>query len=334
MVCNVLWIVKSMKHVGFILILSALLYAGIPLAGSQNPSPPAPVAVDDATCRSCHKSEVTAMGKTVHSSGSCEKCHGSGQAHVDAEQAAHGDEHKTLLANKLIFSFQGTSKENSDRCLTCHVSGKLQQNFAHSEHAAHGVSCNSCHSAHFVNETRDQSKGELPSVQARIFQVYSQPAETQWLRNSLLKSAQPALCYTCHATIQAQFALPVHHRVPEGLMKCSDCHNPHGTANHVSLIKSTSETCEGCHIDKRGPFLHEHPAGKIDGCVTCHNPHGSVNRNLLVRREGRQLCLQCHTGIHAQTAVPHSRFSFQTSGECVRCHVTIHGSNYDVNFLR
>ena len=334
-----------MKHLSYIVFLIPLLYAGVTLGRSQQapPTNDAPNAgastgtaapVDDATCRSCHKAEVTAFGKTLHAAGGCEKCHGSGKAHVDAEEAAHGDEQKTRIANKLIFSFQGTSKENSERCLSCHLTGKLQQNFAHTEHANHGVSCNSCHSAHLVHESRDLSKGRNQSVQAQIFQIYSAPAETEWLKNSLLKSSQPALCYTCHGTIQAQFALPVHHRVPEGLMKCSDCHNPHGTTNPASLVRDASQTCEGCHNEKRGPFLHEHPAGVIGGCVTCHNPHGSVNRNLLVRREGRTLCLQCHTGFHSQAAVPHSKLGFQTSGECSRCHVTIHGSNFDVNFLK
>ena len=45
------------------------------------------------------------------------------------------------------------------------------------------------------------------------------------------------------------------------------------------------------------------------------------------------LCLQCHTGFHAQAAVPHSRLGFQTSGECTRCHVAIHGSELDVELL-
>lgn len=55
---------------------------------------------------------------------------------------------------------------------------------------------------------------------------------------------------------------------------------------------------------------------------------------LLARREGRELCLQCHAGFGGQVQVPHGRFSFQTSGECVRCHAAIHGSNFDANFLR
>jgi predicted CXXCH cytochrome family protein len=87
-------------------------------------------------------------------------------------------------------------------------------------------------------------------------------------------------------------------------------------------------------VEKRGPYVYEHPAVRVEGCAVCHNPHGSTNRMLLVRREGRQLCLQCHTGFHGQDGVPHSRLGFQTSGECTRCHVSVHGSNLDGDFLR
>jgi DmsE family decaheme c-type cytochrome len=185
-----------------------------------------------------------------------------------------------------------------------------------------------------VQEVKDQSKGDLTYPQGYFFQVPRLPDEVRWLHNSLLKQSEPALCFTCHGTVQAEFALPIHHRVPENLMKCTDCHNAHGTMNLASLNKPNYETCVKCHVEKRGPYVYEHPAAKVEGCVSCHNPHGSTNRMLLVRREGRQLCLQCHNGFHGQAAVPHSRLGFQTSGECTRCHVAVHGSNSDPTLLR
>src|SRR6185295_14728520 len=92
---------------------------------------------------------------------SCETCHGPGKAHSEAEEASRGDEAKTAAANRLIFAFHGSVKENSERCMTCHVSGKQQDLFDHSEHFARGVSCSNCHAAHLVNEIKDQSKGGL-----------------------------------------------------------------------------------------------------------------------------------------------------------------------------
>jgi hypothetical protein len=31
---------------------------------------------------------------------------------------------------------------------------------------------------------------------------------------------------------------------------------------------------------------------------------------------------------------PHSRLGFQARGECTRCHVAIHGSNFNADFLQ
>lgn len=318
-----------------------------PSVASRAPDYDAPASAfaGPETCRDCHKSESIEYEKTAHATivfpgkeyiHGCETCHGPGKAHADAVQAAHGDDADTAkaLVEHPIFAFKGSAEENAARCLTCHVSSKQQSLFEHSEHAGHGVACSQCHSAHLVDEVKDASKGDLSYPQGYFFQLPQVADETRWRHNSLLKQAEPTLCYGCHQTVQAQFAQPEHHRVPEGLMKCSDCHNPHGTENMASLNNPGSETCVKCHVEKRGPFVFEHPAVKVQGCVTCHNPHGSPNRMLLVRREGRQLCLQCHTGFHAQAQVPHSRLGFQTSGECIRCHVAIHGSSLDPNFLR
>jgi predicted CXXCH cytochrome family protein len=264
----------------------------------------------------------------------CEACHGPGKAHAEAEQEAGGDPAKQAAATKLIFKFDANPKENSERCLACHVSSRHQEMFSDSAHASASVGCNECHASHLVADVHAGNKRNLASAQGDFFEVPQLLESRRWLQNSLLKQSDPALCFSCHGNIQALFALPVHHRVPEQLMKCTDCHNPHGSINRASLNATNWETCVKCHVEKRGPYLYEHPAVRVSGCVICHNPHGSTNRMLLVRREGRALCLQCHTGFHAQAGVPHSRLGFQASGECTRCHVTVHGSNFDSNFLR
>jgi len=264
----------------------------------------------------------------------CETCHGPGRAHAEAEQEAAGDSAKELAGTKLIFKFDANPKENSERCLACHTTGKHQEMFAESHHAVASVSCDQCHAPHWVKESKDKSKGGLTYAQADFFQVSQLRDEVRWLHSSLLKQSEPDLCFKCHGNIQALFALPVHHRVPEQLMKCTDCHNPHGSINRASLNATNWETCVKCHVEKRGPYVFEHPAVRVSGCVICHNPHGSTNRMMLVRREGRQLCLQCHTGFHTQAGVPHGRLGFQTSGECTRCHVAVHGSNFDASLLR
>jgi predicted CXXCH cytochrome family protein len=245
---------------------------------------------------------------------------------------AGNDAAQLEAARRLIYGFHGKPEENAARCLACHETSKTQHVFNRSEHKLQGVSCEQCHSSHLLERTQNRERVGPPSAQVQFFARPVLTEENRWLRESLLRKSQPELCFGCHATIQAQFALPAHHRVPEGLMKCTDCHNAHGTLNRPQLKQTNFEACVSCHTEKRGPFVFEHASVTVEGCVACHSPHGSVTRNNLLRREGRFLCLQCHVDPFAAN-VPHGRFGFQTRGECERCHVTIHGSNVSEFFL-
>lgn len=294
-----------------------------------------------AVCAECHVSEQGQFAKTVHAKAAprdatygtgCESCHGPGKAHADAMKATEGDDAKIDAARKLIFAFHGNPSENSARCLTCHVTSEDQSQFDRSEHHFNGVACNTCHSPHLVEAADKRNAVETRLTQKQFFTAPRPADETRWLNSSLLRKSQPELCFSCHGVVAAQFALPSHHRVPEGLMKCTDCHSPHGTRNKPMLRKTNWEGCTSCHVEKRGPFLFEHAVVKVEGCATCHIPHGSVTRMLLVRREGRFTCLQCHVNPQAPN-VPHGRLGFQTRGECVRCHTNIHGSNFNRYFL-
>lgn len=294
------------------------------------------------TCSACHQEEAQQFEKTVHASAQpstakfgtgCESCHGPGKAHADAMMAAGGDAQKTEAAEKLIWSFQGKPADNSARCLHCHSSSHDQSLFGRSQHMLAGVSCEQCHSAHLLVSTAQNASARLRPAQEQFFHVPSLREETRWLHESLLRKRQPDLCFGCHTTVQAKFALPTHHRVPEGLMKCTNCHSPHGTLNPSQLRKVNYETCVGCHTEKRGPYVYEHPALRVEGCTACHQPHGTVERHLLLRTEGRFLCLQCHVDPHAAN-VPHGRLGYQTLGDCTRCHAAIHGSNINEFFLQ
>jgi predicted CXXCH cytochrome family protein len=298
--------------------------------------------VGAATCGACHGDQAEQFAKTVHASAppagvtvgaGCESCHGPGREHIAAVAQAGSDPVKLAAAKQLIFGFHAKPADNAARCLTCHVTGKGQALFNRSEHKLQGISCDQCHAAHLLQQTQNRERVEPQPAQTQFFARPTLTEENRWLNQSLLRKPQPELCFGCHATIQALFALPSHHRVPEGLMNCTDCHNAHGTLNRPLLRQTSFEVCVSCHVEKRGPYVFEHAAVKIEGCTACHSPHGSVTRNNLLRREGRFLCLQCHVDPFAQN-VPHSRFTFPTRGECVRCHTTPHGSNVSEFFLQ
>src|SRR5215213_2926533 len=154
----------------------------------------------------------------------------------------------------------------------------------------------------------------------------------------LLKN-EPQLCMSCHNETKAQFTRPFHHKVLEGAMKCSDCHNPHGgfEQKQARLATGSDAACVKCHSDKQGPFVFEHAPLKTEGCASCHDAHGSSKPRLLKRNEVRQLCLECHTNAH-EIGIPGTP-SFHNQAttrfqNCTTCHAKIHGSNTHPFFFR
>ena len=105
---------------------------------------------------------------------------------------------------------------------------------------------------------------------------------------------------------------------------------------------TNEQPCLKCHTDKRGPFLFEHAAVRVDGCEACHSPHGSTNARLLKRPVLFTLCLECHTGQSGfgltGDGIPTQSASHNMADpkyrNCTTCHVRIHGSNADERFLR
>lgn len=229
----------------------------------------------------------------------CESCHGPGKDHVEGG----GDKSK-------IVSFKTISNgEAAHICLDCHQLGEEHSNFTRSAHSANHVSCIDCHSAH------------QPTVRQR-----------------LLRLAQPQLCYSCHQNVRPDFNRPTHHQVNEGLIACTNCHNPHGgfLPRQLRATAAQDTVCFTCHSDKQGPFTFEHAPVKTEGCVSCHNPHGSANPRMLTRSNINLLCLECHTlTANSIAAVPPTFHNqAQKYQACTMCHAAIHGSNSDKTFFR
>ena len=274
----------------------------------------------DAKCTACHDEaddagssanslhpSVLSIGKTRHGvtadgrTPTCTSCHGSSEKHL-----SHKGKDKPPKPDRIFSKGSSTpAATQNEGCLSCHQSSKRHL-WSGSAHETNDVSCASCHNMHAAKD----------KVRDRL--------------------TQADVCYTCHKEQRAQVSRPSHHPIKEGKVICSDCHNPHGSAGPKLLVKdSVNQTCYECHMEKRGPFLHNHQPVTED-CSTCHNPHGSTAASLLKQRVPL-LCQSCHnvSGHRTQFVqdLPNRAGSTGSgalgsmAGGCLNCHTNIHGSN-------
>jgi DmsE family decaheme c-type cytochrome len=278
------------------------------LKSYERPSDPS-LYVGSETCKTCHEDifknfETTPHWKTTFTKKGpewqgCEACHGPGKEHVEGG----GDKSK-------IFTFKDKPAEQvSNRCLGCHEYGEEHANFDRSQHNINDVSCIACHSPHHAKE-----------------------------KQFLLVNTQPQLCYGCHTDIKQDFNRPFRHRVEQGLIQCTDCHNQHGgfLTKQLRATAAQDQVCFKCHVEKAGPFAFEHVPVKTEGCASCHQPHGSTNPRLLKRAQMNLLCLECHTLTQDSSTpgLPSFHNQSQKYQACTSCHVQIHGSNFDEFFFK
>ncbi|MEK7404756.1 MAG: DmsE family decaheme c-type cytochrome [Acidobacteriota bacterium] len=299
--------------------LLLLILLGLPPA-----APAAQPLIGSDVCRKCHPDVWLKFYKNPHyktialanqppERTGCESCHGPGRAHVEGSGNKAAIRAFSVLEPARIL----------DACLACHAGDLGKAHIRRSQHTEAGVVCTNCHSIH-------------------------KPATDKFL----LARTQREVCYGCHAPVRTEFSMPFKHRVNEGFMQCTDCHNPHGSAapswrmavrpRMVEQALAGEEACLKCHSDKRGPFVFEHTAVRIEGCETCHRPHGGPNPRLLRRPVVFTLCLECHTGAGnfgrrgtgERMQSPAHNMADPRYHTCTLCHVRIHGSNADPLFLR
>ena len=288
--------------------------------------------VGSETCKACHEDQFKKFTGTKHAklqevaswkdkAQGCESCHGPGKLHVEGG----GDKTK-------IISFTGkNSKQISETCLGCHAGKESHNNFRRGEHWRNDIGCTDCHSSH------GSLPNNRPSSITEIGQTTVQNAGNA--NDAMLIKSEPQLCIGCHTETKAQFAKPFHHKVLEGAMKCSDCHNAHGgfESKQTRLSVGADASCIKCHGDKQGPFAFEHAPLKTEGCSSCHTPHGSANPKLLSRNSIRQLCLECHSNLNdvegGAPQTPHNQTQTRYLA-CTVCHTRIHGSNASRLYFR
>jgi DmsE family decaheme c-type cytochrome len=214
----------------------------------------------------------------------------------------HGDptEHLKSPANPMPNRFTKMAAADVSRtCMSCHQ-GRARMHWPGSTHDRSEVGCASCHKVHAVH---DRMRDKLTQVDA---------------------------CLACHKELRPLINQPSRHPIREGLVACSDCHNPHGSGGRAMVIRdSVNDTCYSCHMEKRGPFVRTHQPVQED-CSICHNPHGTTTPNLLKLRQP-MLCQSCHEptshrgNIASLTGT--STGANTLARGCANCHTNIHGTN-------
>ena len=268
------------------------------------------------TCLKCHDEDneypVLPIFKTKHgelkdsrspmAKLQCETCHGPVGEHK--KRAKEGEEKAPIRA----FGSRAWTPvaEQNAICLDCHNDSQ-RSNWHGGVHESESISCADCH---IIHARRD------PMLSAKI---------------------QIEKCSQCHLKQKAEFNRRSSHPVRFGKMRCSDCHNAHGTVND-KLIRTNikNQLCDQCHAEKRGPLLWPH-APVSEDCTVCHFPHGSINPALLKKRPPL-LCQQCHgnavhpstlySGDGLPTGSSASQRKFLLGRSCLNCHSQVHGSNH------
>jgi DmsE family decaheme c-type cytochrome len=265
----------------------------------------------DAKCTYCHDEsdapELLVIGKSRHGNNAdsrtptCTDCHGESTAHRDLRSGPERPKPDRTFDRNTATS----ARDRNLACLNCHQKDPKRHLWQGSTHQSHDTACTSCHTLHVE-------------------------------RDAVLDNrTQPEVCFRCHKEQRAQVNKPSHHPVMEGKVSCADCHNVHGSAG-PSLMKGDSvvETCFACHMEKRGPFVHNHRPVS-DDCTNCHMPHGTTADNLLKARPPL-VCYQCHSGHGTPgiagiappvTTSPKADTFIEQGRGCLNCHTEIHGSN-------
>jgi DmsE family decaheme c-type cytochrome len=195
-------------------------------------------------CAGCHEDISQAFARNPHFSldknkrwagKACEACHGPGAKHADSTSA-----------DDIVNPLRLTASKADAICLSCHRNQPTQVGRLESGHARSAIACTSCHDMH------------KPGAESSFARLKRNDRITQ-------------LCSGCHRDIAAAFLKPHHHKVPEGAMTCTSCHNPHGSfmSRNLRMASTGAEPgCLNCHSDKRGPFVYDHAPVRNEPCTT------------------------------------------------------------------
>ncbi len=296
-----------------LIFLTALILSPVNAAEDK---PPAYSKKGADTCLKCHDEDneypVLPIFRTGHGESNdsrspmailqCETCHGPAGNHP--KRVREGEVRPPIRTfGKNVWT---PLPEQNAVCLRCH-DDTPRINWHGGVHETESVGCADCHQVHSRHDPMADAGNQVEK------------------------------CSQCHLRQKAEFSRRSSHPVRFKQLRCSDCHNPHGTFND-KLIKTDSkiDLCLRCHAEKRGPVLWPH-APVVEDCTICHYAHGSIQAALLKKRPPL-LCQQCHNNaghpstLYTGDGLPAgniaSQRKFLLGKSCLNCHSQVHGSNH------
>ncbi len=213
-------------------------------------------AVGSESCTDCHEAEPNFYKQSYHrdaffggtASGGCESCHGKGSVH--SEYFYNNDDYEDDPHDLVgIEDLGAMSAVREVGALPAVPPAGLPA----------------------LADVRPRPQpGRLLGLPSRRPALRSRGTPST-LRPVVNGQSDDAFCTQCHESVSAEFKLQYHHRVPEGQMKCADCHPIHGEPQKNMVVAGRNETCQGCHPEIQGPWVYEH-LGMEEGCDVCHTP--------------------------------------------------------------
>ena len=232
------------------------------------------------TCDGCHSVNFNTKDNSVTEwNVGCEKCHGAGSTHAAAPS-------KATIVNPARLDFV----RSNDVCIQCHSEGRPLNNPVNGRYYAWPVGYQPGARLSDYWQLEEHKLGE------KSFTHYPEGSgiKNRMQGNDFVQSA-------------------MHSRG----VKCSSCHDVHGTGNNADLIKPGSAMCLECHGPEspNGPrqplAIHtQHKEGSAGSeCAACHMPQ------IAVTIEGTNV--RSHT---FRFVPPGDSEKYKVPNACVICH--------------
>jgi DmsE family decaheme c-type cytochrome len=274
---------------------------------------------ETSLCLECHDGQAETLMNTPHHllaeetekvslAVGCISCHPGWEDHLEEPS------NETIGAGpELAGAIQAKT------CASCHQTPHQVAMASTDPHLRQGYNCSSCHTVHgnrnrfLVKSDNDNFCTECHNSVALEFKRRSaHPLESGNIRctdcHHLGSIEDPDLvadfdwtCQSCHYEVTGPFVYEhpvVYTHLVEG-SGCTECHQPHGSANERLLKQAGDGTCRQCHMTPAGHRIaHSGLAARHD-CIDCHSEiHGSDHNAMLLDPElGMKMpvdCYQCH----------------------------------------